>query len=228
MAETEELTQAVKEAKEAAAKAERAAALPKYWLIVGILFALVGAVMAFALKDSDTSALGVELQPLGGVLLAAGALLLGAAAVGSMGDGNGGGGDSETIRRLGGLIAVVVGITAVTALAIVTLTQLGHGQKDSIVAVTSSAFGIISAVVGAYLGIKITGDTSDKAVKEVKNAAVAEHQAHVAQREVAQIKETAKETMRPEDVEAIDAAANEVREEEAARISRPTAGGQAV
>jgi hypothetical protein len=225
MVETEELTQAVKEAKEAAAKAERAAAIPRYWLIVGILFALVGAVMAFALKDSDTTALGVELQPLGGVLLAAGALLLGAAAIGSMGSSDGGGGNAETIRRLGGLIAVVVGITAVTALAIVTLTQLGD-QKDSIVAVTSSAFGIISAVVGAYLGIKITGDTSDKAVKEVKNAAVAEHEAHIAQREVAQMKETAEKTVRPEDAEAISAAASEVREEEATRISRPPPGGR--
>jgi hypothetical protein len=225
MAETEELTQAVKEAKEAAAKAERAAALPRYWLIVGLLFALVGAVMAFALKDSDASALGVDLQPLGGVLLAAGTLLLAAAAVGSMTGDGGDGGDSETIRRLGGLIAVVVGITAVTALAIVTLTQLGD-EKDSLVAVTSSAFGIISAVVGAYLGIKITGDTSDKAVKEVKNAAVAEHEAQIAQRQVTVMKETAQETVNPKDAATIADAANEVREHEVSRIADPSKGGR--
>jgi len=216
------LEEAVKRAEEAAEKAEKAAKRPGYMLIAGFSFALVGAVLAFALEDSDAVVLGVSLQALGGVLFAAGALLIGAAAIGSMG-GNDDAGNSETVRRLGGLIAVVVGVIAVTALAIVTLTQLGD-EKDSLVAVTTSAFGIISAVVGAYLGIKITGDTADKATREVKNAAVAEHEAHIARRQVAAMKETAKDTVDAEQAEAISAAAYGVREEESARIARPPMG----
>jgi hypothetical protein len=216
------LEEAVKRAEGAAEKAEKAAKRPGYLLIAGFSFALVGAVLAFALEDSDAVVLGVSLQALGGVLFAAGALLIGAAAIGSMG-GNDGADNSETVRRLGGLIAVVVGVVAVTALAIVTLTQLGD-EKDSLVAVTTSAFGIISAVVGAYLGIKITGDTADKATREVKNAAVAEHEAHIARRQVAAMKETAKDTVGPEQAEAISAAAYGVHEEESARIARPPMG----
>jgi hypothetical protein len=218
------LDEVVKRAEEAAEKAEKAARRPGYLLIAGFSFALVGAVLAFALEDSEAVVLGVSLQPFGGVLFAAGALLIGAAAIGSMG-GNGGADSSETIRRLGGLIAVVVGVVAVTALAIVTLTQLGD-EKDSLVAVTTSAFGIISAVVGAYLGIKITGDTTDKATREVKNAAIAEHEAHIAKRQVAAMKETAEDTVDPEQAEAINAAAYVVREEESARTVRPPEGGR--
>jgi hypothetical protein len=84
-----------------------------------------------------------------------------------------------SLKAISGLIAVVVAVLAVAGLTAFTLTQLGSGNKDSIVAVTTSAFGIISAVVGAYLGIKITADTSDKANTEAKHAAVAQHEASV-------------------------------------------------
>jgi hypothetical protein len=135
--------------------------------IGGGVAALVGASLVFALDDPEASLVGVSLQPFGGVLLAAGVLLLAFAALGSV-RGSGGartgsnGGEYESIRAIGGLLVVVAGIVAVTALTIITLTRLGSTDEDSMVAVTSSAFGIISAVIGAYLGIKISAESNEK------------------------------------------------------------------
>jgi hypothetical protein len=202
----EKVEAAAAAAEAAAARAEKAAARPKYWLIGGLSFGLVGAVLAFALEDSDASVLGVSLQPLGGVLFATGVLLVGASAVASMGDGDGGNGNATTVKSVGGLIAVVVGITAVSALTIVTLTQLGD-KSSSIVAVTSSAFGIISAVVGAYLGIKITAESTEKASDQVKAAAVSEHVANEATNKLGAVKKVG---LTPEQAVALEAETNGV------------------
>jgi hypothetical protein len=188
---------ATQRAEAAAEKAESAAKRPGYLLAAGFLFALVGAVLAFTLKDSDASVLGVSLEPLGGVLFATGVLLIAGGATTSMrlgaGDeGKSGGADANSIKTIGGLLAVLASITAVTALTIVTLTKLGSGNRESMIAVTSSAFGIISAVVGAYLGIKITAESATKTNEEAKNAAVAEHEVKVAQRQVSAIVDTVK------------------------------------
>jgi hypothetical protein len=218
---------ATQKAEAAAVKAERAARRPGYLLAAGFLFALVGAVLAFALKDSDASVLGVSLEPLGGVLFAAGVLLIAGGAIGSMrlGDGNGdpgggGGANANSIKTIGGLLAVLAGITAVTALAIVTLTRLGSENKESMIAVTSSAFGIISAVVGAYLGIKITADSASKTNQEAKNAAVAEHEVKVAKHQVSAIEETVKDKD-PGLAEEAKSAGQEAREEVVAQTIHP-------
>jgi hypothetical protein len=214
------LKQAAARAEEAAAKAEKAAVRGRYWLIAGLSFGLVGAVLAFALEESGASVLGVSLRPLGGVLFAVGALLVAGAAIGSMG--NGSAASSEGIKAVGGLIAVVVAITAVTALTIVTVTLLDTGD-DSIVALTSSALGIISAIVGAYLGIKITADTSARATNEAKGAAIAGYAANVAKAERDGATEKAKE-LAPEKAGEIEAAGTEAGEHLAQRLV-PTPGG---
>lgn len=225
------LDAAIKKAEDAAKRAEKAAVRPRYWLIAGFLFALVGAVLAFALRDSHASVLGVRLQPFGGVLFATGALMIAAAAISSIGDGGGGATtNAEGIKSVGGLIAVVVGITAVTALAIVTLTRLEN--KTSAVAVTSSAFGIISAVVGAYLGIKISSDNAANADDEVKKAAlveakkaaVAQHVAHVASSELEATKKKANDIVTREQAAEIRDARVQAGEK-AARITDPAKGG---
>jgi hypothetical protein len=145
---------------------------PRYWLIAGVALALVGAVLTFALKDGDASVLGVELSALGGVLFAAGVLLVAAGGVQSLvgGESNL---DATGIKSVGGLIAVVIGIIAVTSLAIVT-TQAGSLSKESIVAITSSAFGIISTVIGAYLGIKVSSEASAKTNETLTTVALKE------------------------------------------------------
>jgi hypothetical protein len=222
------LSEAVKRAEDAAKRAEKAAVRPKYWLIVGFLFAFVGAVLAFALKESDPSILGVSLQPFGGVLFAAGALIIAGAGIASIGNANGGP-DVDGIKSIGGLIAVVVGITAVTALTIVTLTKLG--SKDSMVAVTSSAFGIISAVVGAYLGIKISSDntanTGEEAQKaalaEAKKAVLAQQRAHITNSELEATREKADTIVTPQQAAEIKEARVKAGEE-ATRIAGPTKG----
>lgn len=225
------LDAAIQKAEEAAKRAERAAVRPKYWLIAGFLFALVGAVLVFALRDSDASVLGVRLQPFGGVLFAVGALTIAAAAIGAIGDGKGSAAaNAEGIQSIGGLIAVIVGITAVTALTIVTLTRLDN--KDSAVAVTSSAFGIISAVVGAYLGIKISSDNAanadeeakQAALDEAKKAAIAQHVAHVASSELEATRKKASDVVTPQQAAEIKDARVEAGEK-AARITDPAKGG---
>lgn len=221
----------VKRAEEAVERAEKAAVRPRYWLIGGFLFAFVGAVLAFALKDSDAAVLGVRLQPLGGVLFAVGALTIAAATIGSIGDGSGSAAaNAESIKSIGGLIALVVGITAVTALTIVTLTRID--DKASAVAVTSSAFGIISAVVGAYLGIKISSDTAanadeeakQAALDEAKKAAVAQHLAHIASSELEATRKKASDVVTPQQAAEIKDARVEAGEK-AARITDPAKGG---
>jgi hypothetical protein len=219
----DELKKAAERAEAAATKAENAARRPTVLLIVGFSFALVGAVLAFALKDGDPSVLGVRLQPFGGVLFVAGVLGMVGGAIGSMG--SGGGGNSTTVKSIGGLIAVGIGVAAVTTLAIVTLTQFGPEEKDSIVAITSSAFGIISAVVGAYLGIKITSDTAGAATEQAKDAGVAQHLAYVATTERDAATEKAKEVA-PQQAAEINAAAIEAGEEEVSRLTVPPVGGR--
>ncbi len=215
-------------ARAAALKAEKAAKKINYMVGVGFLLALVGAILAFALKDSNASVLGVSLRPLGGVFFGAGVLLLGWAAIASL-RGNGGSGfagsGGNPVKEVGGLIAVVTGVTAVAALAVVTLTQLEE-KSSSIVAVSSSAFGVISAVIGAYLGIKISSDTSSKSEAAVGEAAVKGHELKIAKQEKAAMQEAAEE--KGADVaEAVKTASQQAREEGIALTAPPTVGGSA-
>ena len=219
------LSEALKKIEEAAERAEKAVVRPRYWLIGGFSLAFVGAVLAFALKDSDAAVLGVRLQPLGGVLFAVGALIIAAAAIGSIGDGKGGAGSSaESIKSIGGLIAVVVGIVAVTSLAIVTLTRLDN--KASAVAVTSSAFGIISAVVGAYLGIKISSDNTANSGEEATKAVVSQRETERAERKVTAMTERLEE-IDPEIAKEAKIAAYHADQEGPPAADPPPGGGGA-
>jgi hypothetical protein len=67
---------------------------------------------------------------------------------------------AESIRSIGGLVAVVAGLIAITGLAVVTMAFVsGHkGMANTLIPLTTAAFGVISAIVGAYLGIKIGTD----------------------------------------------------------------------
>jgi hypothetical protein len=171
----------------------------KYFLLVsGALLAVFGAVLVFALEDPTDSVGSIELQPLGGVLLAAGVLLMGTVAIALMGDGGSGTGnrsgpDANSIKTVGGLIAIVVGVGAVSLLAVITLTRFSSSENDSAVAIASSAFGVISALVGAYLGIKVSSDATqkvaEKAGEETENATVAQHEADVKEQKISAVDE---------------------------------------
>lgn len=125
-----------------------------------------------------------------------------------------GGSKIRRLRAIGGLIAVVVGVLAVTCLAVFTLTRLDTENQESMVAITSSAFGIISALIGAYLGIKITADTSGRANDQARQAAVAEYEADVLSEKLAAVNQKVEDIVpnqAPEIKEAADAAGEEAR-----------------
>jgi hypothetical protein len=137
---------------------------------------------------------------------------------------------TEKLKAVGGLITVCFGIFAVMALSIFTIILLGSGNQQSVVAVSSSALGIISAMVGAYLGIKISSETNAKAGEEAKHAAVVKHEADAAQEKSSGMADKldrliAEEKVDPEVAEAVKEAGAE--REEAARTVGPPAGGGA-
>jgi hypothetical protein len=147
----------------------------RYLAITGLVVAVVGGILAFALKSPDTSVWGVKLQSLGAILLAVGALLVAAAGMMTVGGGDSSSNSAHSwnvdgLKAIGGLIAVVGAIVGVVALTVVTQSRLSSDKADSIVAIATAALGVISAIVGAYLGIKVTADQSANAQQQAQLA----------------------------------------------------------
>jgi hypothetical protein len=142
--------------------------------ITGLMLAVVGAILAFALKSPHNAVAGIELQSLGAVLLATGGLLVAVAGVVVFGSGGSSPGSPsggvDGLKTIGGLVAVVSAIIGVVALTIVTQSRLSTDKASSIVAIATAAFGVISAMVGAYLGIKVTADQSADAQQQAQSA----------------------------------------------------------
>jgi Na+-transporting NADH:ubiquinone oxidoreductase subunit NqrF len=140
--------------------------------------------------------------------------------------------ETENVRAVTGLVVVLVGVLAVVALAMTAVILLGSGNRTSVVAVTTSALGIISAVVSGYLGIKATANTAAKtaAITAEKSgeAAVAQNEVRVKKSKVDRLNE---EIDRQEKAEQIKPkVAKELRDasvkaEEEARRTDPPQGG---
>jgi len=124
------------------------------------------------------------------------------------------------LKAIGGLIAVLAAILAVTALAIFTMAQLDTDNQDSMIAVTTSAFGIISALVGAYLGIKITADTSARTTEQAREAAVAQHEAGVLSEKLTAVTDKVDEVADSQQATAIKDAGEEAEKQARATRSR--------
>jgi hypothetical protein len=78
---------------------------------------------------------------------------------------------AESIMSVGGLVSVVVGVAAITVLAVATMAFIDSGRDATIlVPLSTSAFGVISAIVGAYLGIKIGTDQSRSIAADASQA----------------------------------------------------------
>jgi hypothetical protein len=146
--------------------------------------------------------------------------------------GNPGSWETENVRAVTGLLVVSVGIFAVVTLAVVAVALLGGDNKSSIVAVTTSALGIISAVVSSYLGIKATANTAAKVAtataENAGEAAVAQHEARVKGAKVARLndeidKQVGAGAMEPEVADQLRDASVEAEEE--ARQPDPPGGG---
>ena len=68
-------------------------------------------------------------------------------------------------------MAVLFGVFAITALAISTMAFIDSGKDaNTMIPLTTAAFGVISAVVGAYLGIKIGTDQSKGLAQDASEA----------------------------------------------------------
>jgi hypothetical protein len=141
---------------------------------IGLVIAALGAILALTLKSPDSAAAGIKLQSLGAVLIGLGAVVVAGAGIAGFGGSGGGNGSRTTstagVQTIGSLIAVVAAIVGVVALAIVTQQRLSSDKASSIVAIATAAFGVVSAVVGAYLGIKVTADQSADAQAQARLA----------------------------------------------------------
>jgi hypothetical protein len=78
---------------------------------------------------------------------------------------------ADSIQSIGGLVAVVTGVLAVTVLAIATMAFVESGKDgNTLIPLSTAAFGVISAIVGAYLGIKIGTDQTKTLAQDASQA----------------------------------------------------------
>ncbi|HEV3323214.1 MAG TPA: hypothetical protein VG147_13615 [Solirubrobacteraceae bacterium] len=78
---------------------------------------------------------------------------------------------AASIQSIGGLVAVVVGVLAVTVLAISTMAFIDSDKDaNTVIPLSTAAFGVISAIVGAYLGIKIGTDQTKTLAQDASHA----------------------------------------------------------
>jgi hypothetical protein len=142
----------------------------------------------------------------------------------------------EKLRSRTGLAALIVTVVAVVALAALTAVLLGGGvNNESTVAIVTAAFGIVSTVATAYLGIKATANSSVEAAAAASgggpnddDAAVARYEENVKKSKVDRLNEEIDK--REKKGEMTTKVADELRDasiqaEEEARSHDPPDGG---
>jgi hypothetical protein len=67
---------------------------------------------------------------------------------------------AESLKLIGGLVAVGIGTIVVGAIAVIALLKGG----DTAATVSSSAGGVIATMVGAYFGVKVGSDQTKSAL----------------------------------------------------------------
>ncbi|HEX4305491.1 MAG TPA: hypothetical protein VHZ54_05605 [Solirubrobacterales bacterium] len=67
---------------------------------------------------------------------------------------------AESIKLIGGLVAVGIGTLVVGAIAVIALLKGG----DTAATVSSAAGGVIATMVGAYFGVKVGSDQTKAAL----------------------------------------------------------------
>jgi len=77
---------------------------------------------------------------------------------------------TEALKLIGGLVVVCTGLGVLAAIATIAMF-LVKGTSSEIVAIATSAFGVIGTVVGAYFGLKIGTDGTQTAVAGLKDEA---------------------------------------------------------
>jgi hypothetical protein len=84
-------------------------------------------------------------------------------------------GKAESIKLIGGLVAVAIGTLVVGAIAVTALLKGG----DTAAQIASSASGVVATMVGAYFGVKVGSDQTKSAIDGQK-AEAAKAQAYAA------------------------------------------------
>jgi hypothetical protein len=77
---------------------------------------------------------------------------------------------SESIKLIGGLIAVVAGLAVLVVIAVVAMREV-HADAQSIVSIATSAFGVVGSIIGAYFGVKVGSDGTQKAIAGMQSEA---------------------------------------------------------
>lgn len=139
----------------------------------------------------------------------------------------------ESLRALTNLLAVLAGIIAVAGLTVVAIELLNSEEKsEAAIAITTAAFGIISTVITAYLGIKATANAAGRAEgetsEEAEAAVLARYEEKIKKKKVDRINEELDKgekegEIRPEVAERLRKA-SVAAEEEARRTDAP--GGE--
>jgi hypothetical protein len=79
-------------------------------------------------------------------------------------------GKAEAIKLIGGLVVVCSGLLVLIAIGLTAIIVVRNTTSD-VVAVATSAFGVLGSVVGAYFGVKIGTDGTQTAIEGLKNEA---------------------------------------------------------
>ncbi|HKD95898.1 MAG TPA: hypothetical protein VKB43_14425 [Gaiellaceae bacterium] len=80
-----------------------------------------------------------------------------------------GGGKAEALKTIGGLVAVGVGLLALILIAIFGMAWV-KSDNSSVVSIAAGAFGVIGTIVGAYFGVKVSSDGTQKAIDALKDS----------------------------------------------------------
>ena len=80
-----------------------------------------------------------------------------------------GGGKAGALRTIGGLVAVGAGLFALVVIAIFGMAWV-KSDSASVVSIAAGAFGVIGTIVGAYFGVKVSSDGTQKAIDALKDA----------------------------------------------------------
>lgn len=74
---------------------------------------------------------------------------------------------AEKVKLIGGLVAVGIGVIAVTVIALYAMCK----DNKNAGTIASAAGGVIASIVGAFFGVKIGSDQSKKAQDGLKEEA---------------------------------------------------------
>ena len=77
---------------------------------------------------------------------------------------------AESIKLIGGLVVVCVGVTALALITIIAIEAV-RGSDAQVVSVATASFSVIGTVVGAYFGLKIGADGTTNAIKGMRDEA---------------------------------------------------------